>query len=215
MGALDAGKPKVRPLPGTHGVWQVVAVLAVAGQLAAVGALFVWMGLREPAYVAVATGMGGGTAPVVAEDDAGADMQIGVLLTWTVATVTQALTIGFDDWQERIEALRGRFTKGGFDAYLAVLEESLVLERLRKQRQKVSAVAQGAPVLVRVRRLEDGRMGYEVEFPLLLTFYAGEGSKLDEKLAARAVVARMPRKERFAGLALEAVWLARRVEARG
>ncbi len=215
MRGSGVGRSEGGQLPGNHGVWQVATAVAVAGQVATAGTLLVWMSVREPVYVAMATDLSGGAERVVAEDDAGSDMEIGVLLTWTVATVTQALTIGFDDWRERIEGLRGRFTEGGFDVYRAVLEESLVLERLRRQRQKVSAVAQGAPVLVRVGRLADGRLGYEVEFPLLLTFYAGEGSKLDEQLAVRAVVVRAPREERFAGIALEEFWMTRRVESRG
>ena len=185
-----------------HGVWPGLALALAICQALTAGALLAWMTLRETVHVPVAVDAAGRAVRIAGEDDAGADMEEDAMLSWTVTTVTQALDIGFDDWQARIKSVRDAFTEAGFQAYERVLGRSLVLERLRKQRQVVSAVAQGAPVVTRLRRLPDGRTGYEVEFPLLLTFYAGEGAKADERLAVRALVVRMSRAERFAGLAI-------------
>lgn len=195
-----------------HGVWPGLALALAVCQALTAGALLGWMALRETVLVPVAVDVEGRVVRIAGGDDAGADMEEAALLAWTVATVTQALDIGFDDWEARIEGVRHAFTEDGFRSYELVLERSLVLERLRKQRQVVSAVAQGAAVMTRVRTLADGRTGYEVEFPLLLTFYAGEGAKADERLAVRAVVVRMPRSQRFSGLAIAEFVMARKAE---
>ena len=185
-----------------HGIWPGLALAAVVAQALTAGGLLVAMEVQKTAHVAFALDGRGEPAAVWAAEDSEADIEMHVMLTWTVATVTRALDIGFDDWEGRVEAMRGRFTGDGFESYRAVLEKSLVLERLRKQRQVVSAVAQGAAVVTRVRKMGSGRFGYEVELPLLLTFYAGEGAQADVKLAARLLVVRVPRSERMSGLAI-------------
>lgn len=197
-----------------HGPWPALALGLALCQALTAAVLLGSMLLRETVPVALALDAHGHAVPVHGKEDAGEGMEVDVLLAWTVATVTKALDIGFDDWQARMEGMRGRFTEDGFRAYEAVLEHSLVLERLRKQRQVVSAVAQGVPVMARLRTLPDGTVGYEVEFPLLLTFYAGEGERADERLAARALVVRVPRSEQLSGIAIADFLLARKAEGR-
>ncbi len=193
-----------------HGIWPGLTLAAVAAQALTAGGLLAAMQWQERAHAAFAMDGRGEPEAVWAAEDSEADIAIDAMLAWTVATVTQALDIGFDDREGRIEAMRDRFTAAGFGSYRAVLEDSLVLERLRRQRQVVSAVAQGAAVVMRVRKTGSGRLGYEVEVPLLLTFYAGEGARADAKLAARLLVVRAPRPERLSGLAIADFLLGRR-----
>ena len=197
-----------------HGPWPALALGLAVCQALTAAVLLVSMLLRDTVPVVLALDGEGRAVPIHGKEDAGEGMEVDVMLAWTVATVTKALDIGFDDWQARMEGMRGRFTADGFRAYEAVLERSLVLERLRRQRQVVSAVAQGVPVMTRLRKLADGTVGYEVEFPLLLTFYAGEGEKADERLAARALVVRVPRSERLSGIAIADFLLARKAGGR-
>ena len=185
-----------------HRVWRRVAGVALVGQALTAAALVAWMGMRDTVHVAIATDMTGRTLPIVSATDAEAGEAAGFMLTWAVAAVTEAFTMGFHDWRMRVEGVRDRFTEDGYESYRRVLEESLVFQRVGSQGQAVSAVARGAPVLSRVRHFEDGRVGYEVEFPLLLTFWAGEDEKVEEPLKARVLVMRMSRAERVAGIAI-------------
>ena len=193
-----------------HRSWRRVAVLAVLGQVLTVGALLAWMNMRETIYIAIATDTAGRTLPIVSAESAGSSDEIGIVLTWTVGAVTEAFTMGFHDYRRRVEGVRDRFTEDGFDSYMRVLEQSLVLQRVGEQGQVVAAVAEGAPVMSRVRRFDDGGVGYEVGFPLSLTFYEGKGDRVTERLVANALVVRMSRAERLSGVAIAQFWLARR-----
>ena len=192
-----------------HRAWRRVAGIALAGQALTVAALVLWMGMRETVYVAVATDQAGRTLPIVSAENAGAEDEVGFMLTWTVAAVTEAFTMGFHDFRMRVEGVRKRFTADGYESYRRMLEQSLVFQRVGSQGQAVSAVARGAPVLLRVRRFDDGGVGYEVEFPLLLTFWAGEDERVEETLRAKALVMRMSRSERLAGIAVALLHLTR------
>ena len=192
-----------------HRAWRRVAGIALAGQALTVAALALWMGMRETVYVAVATDQAGRTLPIVSAENADAEDEVGFMLTWTVAAVTEAFTMGFHDFRMRVEGVRKRFTDEGYESYRQMLEESLVFQRVGSQGQAVSAVARGAPVLLQVRRFDDGGVGYEVEFPLLLTFWAGEDERVEETLRAKALVMRMSRSERLAGIAVALLHLTR------
>ena len=192
-----------------HRAWRRVAGIALAGQALTVAVLLVWMAMRGTVFIAVATDQAGRTLPIVSAENAGAEDEVGFMLTWTVAAVTEAFTMGFHDWRMRVEGVRDRFTAEGHESYRRVLEQSLVFQRVGSQGQAVSAVARGAPVLLRMRRFEDGGVGYEVEFPLLLTFWAGEDERVEEKLRVKALVMRMSRSERLAGIAIAVLHLTR------
>ena len=192
-----------------HRAWRRVAWIALAGQALTVAALVAWMGMRETVYVAVATDQAGRTLPIVSAENAGAEDEVGFMLTWTVAAVTEAFTMGFHDYRMRVEGVRKRFTDEGYDSYRRMLQQSLVFQRVGSQGQAVSGVARGAPVLLRIRHFEDGGVGYEVEFPLLLTFWQGEDERVEETLRAKALVMRMSRSERLAGIAVALLHLTR------
>ncbi|MYE58087.1 MAG: hypothetical protein F4X35_00650 [Alphaproteobacteria bacterium] len=192
-----------------HRAWRRVAGVALAGQALTIAALVAWMGMRETVYVAVATDPAGRTLPIVSAEAAGADDEVGFMLTWTVAAVTEAFTMGFHDYRMRVEGVRKRFTDDGYDSYRRMLEQSLVFQRVGSQGQAVSAVARGAPVLLQVRHFENGGVGYEVAFPLLLTFWRGEDERVEEKLRAKALVMRLSRSERLDGIAVALLHLTR------
>ncbi len=186
-----------------HRAWRRVAVAAVVGQTLTIGALAAWMESRDTVYIAVATDMSGRTLPIVSAAGVEGEEEIGMVLTWTVGSVTEAFTMGFHDYRGRIEGVRDRFTDEGFDSYQRVLEDSLVFQRIGELGQVVSAVARGAPVLERVRTFADGAVGYQVKFPMSLTFYARADERVVEDLVAEALVVRMARTERLSGLAIE------------
>ena len=88
----------------------------------------------------------------------------------------------------------------GYESFLAGLDQSLFLDRLRDNLQVASAVAQGAPVVTDTRYFE-GRLGWAIEFPLLVTFAAGSRS-VSQDLLARVLVMRVPLSERPAGIGI-------------
>jgi len=161
---------------------------------------------QRPADRVVAATADGRLVPLQSLDEP--VMTGAALAQWTVAAVTDALTFGHHDWRLRLGAARERFTEAGYAGFLAELEDSRILARVRDNRQVVSAVAQGAPVIVDTR-ISAGGLSWELQFPLLLTFSTGD-RELNEQLAMRVLVVRTPRDERPAGIAVEQILAERR-----
>lgn len=182
-----------------HRSWRRAAAwLLVCNALTAFAfAGYVW--LHSTVYVTVAATPDGRLVPLTPLDEP--IMSDAALRNWTVAAVTEAFTLGHHDWRLRLAAVRENFTDAGYESFLDGLNESLFLDRLRDHLQVASAVAQGAPVVTDTRYFR-GRLGWAIEFPLLVTFSAGARS-VSQDLIARVLVMRVPLSERPAGIGIE------------
>ncbi len=181
-----------------HGWRRAAAWLLVCNALTAFAlAGYVWM--HSTVYITVAATPDGRLVPLTPLDEP--IMSDAALRNWTVAAVTEAFTLGHHDWRLRLAAVRESFTDAGYESFLEGLNESLFLDRLRDNLQVASAVAQGAPVVTDTRFFQ-GRLGWAIEFPLLVTFSAGARS-VSQDLIARVLVMRVPLSERPAGIGIE------------
>ena len=143
-------------------------------------------------YITVAATPDGRLVPLTRLDEP--IMSDAALRNWTVAAVTEAFTLGHHDWRLRLASIRGKFTDSGYESFLAGLDDSLFLDRLRDNLQVASAVARGAPVITDTRHFA-GRIGWAIEFPLLVSRFRsgetsglkrGEGSPSDSVASGRA-----------------------------
>ena len=126
------------------------------------------------------------------------------LKNWVTGAVTESLTLGHHDWQMRLSAVREYFSDRGYEEFVEAFRRGDYLERLLKGRQEASAVVQGVPVITDTRLLSGGRWGWELEFPMLITFHAGR-DKESRRFAVKVRVARVPLDERIAGVAIEQI----------
>ena len=128
-------------------------------------------------------------------------MSDAALKNWAVSAVTEAFTLGHHDWRLRLSSVREHFTDAGYESFLQGLNESLFLDRLRDNLQVASAAARGAPVITDTV-IVGGRVGWKVEFPIVVTFSAGRRSIVQE-LVARVLIMRVALSERVRGLGIE------------
>ena len=181
-----------------HGWRRAAAWLLVCNVLTAV-AFAGYVHFHSTVYIAVAATPDGRLVPLTPLDEP--IMSDAALRNWTVSAVTEAFTLGHHDWRLRLAGIREYFSDAGYESFLKGLDESLFLDRLRDNLQVASAVAQGAPVIVDTRFFA-GRVGWAVEFPMLVTFSAGT-RRVSQELVAQVLVMRVPLDERPAGIAIE------------
>ena len=182
-----------------HHGWRRAAAWLLACNLLTVAAFagYVWM--HSTVYIAVAATPDGRLVQLTPLDEP--IMSDAALRNWTVSAVTEAFTLGHHDWRLRLSNVREYFTDAGYESFLKGLDESLFLDRLRENLQVASAVARGAPVIVDTRHF-GGRVGWAVEFPILVTFAAGT-RRISQELIAQVLVMRVALDERPAGIAIE------------
>lgn len=111
------------------------------------------------------------------------------LLNWASETVTNALSLDFLEWRNKLSRVREHFDEAAFPSFLASLTSSGVLDMVREKRLSVSAVISRAPVVV-ASGLVDGKMTWKIEFPLVVSYESSQGVESTQKLMATVLVRR-------------------------
>ncbi len=181
-----------------HGWRRLAAWLTVIAAAEAV-AFAGYIHFHTTVYIAVAATPDGRIIEMTPLDEP--IMSDAALRNWTVSAVTEAFTLGHHDWRMRLAAVRENFTDRGYESFVAGLEESLFLERLTNNLQVASAVARDAPVIT-ATEVRSGKVAWTIEFPLLVTFQAGD-RRASQDLIARVLVLRVPLSERARGIGIE------------
>ena len=191
-----------------HHGWRRIAFVLLGMNVLLTVALWSYIDLHDTVYVTIAATPDGKIIEAQGlEEPVRTDAS---LKNWAVTAVTEAFTFGHHDWRPRLSAVRVYFTDEGFDSFVAGLEESLYLDRIRDNYQVASAVAQGAPVITDARIFGDGRAGWQLEFPMLITFHAGRKTS-STKMVTKVLVMRVPFDERASGIGIEQIFVTKAV----
>lgn len=184
-----------------HAAWRRVALVLVVAVLAlslAVVGLVMRGRPMDRAYAATEDGRVIPLTPL-----AEPVMTQAALRSWVVTALTEAFTLGHHDYRMRLGQVREYFTDDGYESFTEQIEASLLLQRVVEYRQVTAAVAGGAPVITHSHTWK-GRGVWTLETPLLVTFYAGNRQET-EKLLVTALVMRVAREERPAGIGIQQI----------
>ena len=199
----EKGKPETEPLPSGVGEaerligglgWYrlqyqramklaVGLVLVLLACAAAIGLLVI----KQPAprYFAATPDLR--LAPLVPLDKPVLTQQ--GLLNWVTETVSNAVSLDFLEWREKLSRTREHFDEEAFKSFVASLNSSGILEMIRDKRLSVSAVVTRAPVII-ASGLVGGKATWKIEFPLTVSYESSQGVESTQKLMATVLVAR-------------------------
>ncbi len=111
------------------------------------------------------------------------------LLNWVTETVSNAVSLDFLEWREKLSRTREHFDEEAFKSFVASLNSSGILEMIRDKRLSVSAVVTRAPVII-ASGLVGGKATWKIEFPLTVSYESSQGVESTQKLMATVLVAR-------------------------
>ena len=111
------------------------------------------------------------------------------LLNWTTEVITDAISLDFLKWREKLTEVREHFDTAAYKSFLASLNSSGVLEMIREKRLSVSAVVTQAPVIVS-SGLVGGVATWKIEFPLVVSYESSNGVESTQRLLATVLVGR-------------------------
>lgn len=177
----------------------VIVVLAVAVVVLAVSLAFVAMTKRDR---------------ILAQDRAGRLMPVysldqpvytqATVTRWTATAIMETFDLGYNNWRRRLQSSSRFFTEpGGWNSFMEAITKARLIEMLEARQMVMSAVVQGAPVIIDARPV-GGRFQWIVEMPVGLTFQAGKNRE-PQQYCVSATVVQVPTTEKDDGVAIDAI----------
>jgi intracellular multiplication protein IcmL len=130
------------------------------------------------------------------------------LLNWTGEVVTGALSLDFLHWKKKLMSLRNNFDPIGFESFVESLESGGHVKKIEEERLSLSAVMTDAPVIIS-QGLKRGRMTWQIEMPLIISYQSSTGISATQKLLGEIVVERVRPSENPKGVVIRQVVLTR------
>ncbi|MCL1889481.1 MAG: DotI/IcmL family type IV secretion protein [Desulfovibrionaceae bacterium] len=96
------------------------------------------------------------------------------LLNWATKTISNAVSLDFLEWREKLTRSREHFEEEAFKSFVASLNSSGVLDMIRDKRLSVSAAVTRAPVII-ASGLVGGKATWKIEFPLVVSYESSQG----------------------------------------
>lgn len=111
------------------------------------------------------------------------------LLNWVTETISNAISLDFLEWREKLTRSREHFEGAAFVSFVDSLNSSGVLDMIRDKRLSVSASVTRAPVII-ASGLVGGKATWKIEFPLVVSYESSQGVESTQNLMATVLVCR-------------------------
>lgn len=111
------------------------------------------------------------------------------LINWVAEAVSRAYSIDPQNYRRQVGDLQPLFTDDGYGQYITSIKDSGTLELIQKNLLVMSAVAQGAPVVVE-RGTVGGRAFWRLRVPMLVDFRSSAKSSRERRMVTVTVVRR-------------------------
>ena len=188
---------------GYRNMLRVVVAQAVIVILL-VCSLFYVIHIHQPENRYFATTEDGRLVPMISLNQA--NLSKPALMSWVAQSVSEVMTFGFSDYRRRLQEASRNFTKRGWESFTKALDQSGILDSVKENRQVLTTIPSGAPVLLEEGLDKTGRYFWQVEIPIAITYEAGSKRRSDS-LVVKLVIVRVPRLESPYGIGIEQ-WLA-------
>lgn len=123
-----------------------------------------------------------------------------LLLDWAAQAATSILTFGFDDINERFALSRQYFSPEGWESFRASMASGRTIQTVRQYQQVITAIPSAPPTILAYGR-NQGKLGWMVEVPLVLTIRVA-GQERVTRIYARMFVVRLPTTVNPAGIGI-------------
>ncbi|MFA6279434.1 MAG: DotI/IcmL family type IV secretion protein [Bdellovibrionales bacterium] len=133
------------------------------------------------------------------------------VLSWAATGITEIMTFGFGDFDQRILAQRKRFTDQGWQSFLDALIEQKMREGFKMRQLVLTTVPTDAPVIVSKGMEEDDEYNGEektykwvVEMPVIMTYTTNNNVSSANKGIVRLTIVRVSGKQNPTGIGIKA-----------
>lgn len=125
------------------------------------------------------------------------------ILSWSATSITEILTFGFGDFDQRILTQRPLFTSDGWSGFTKAIREQNMRENFKMRQLVLTTVPANMPVIVSKGEDEDGSYNWAVEMPIIMTYTTNNNVTERKRGIVRLTIVRVPPKQNVAGIGIK------------
>jgi len=179
---------------------QGISVAVLAGSLLFVGPFV------QPVYHYYALNPAGDTMPLVGLTMP--NMTNRAILSWTINSVTEIMTIGFGDFESKLFRQKPRFTTDGWDGFVHEFLKQKVGEIFKHNQLVLTTVPSNTPVILSQGKNKQDVYQWEVQVPVIMTYTTNNNVTQHDRTVVTLTIVRVPPKESPEGIAIK-LWRVR------
>ncbi|MGE0109344.1 MAG: DotI/IcmL family type IV secretion protein [Bdellovibrionales bacterium] len=128
------------------------------------------------------------------------------IISWSATAITDILTFGFGDVDQRILAQRSRFTEAGWVSFIKGFFERSVKEKFQGYQLVLTTAPSDMPVIVGKGIDVDGRYKWVVEMPVVMNYATNNLVSSRSQAVIRLILSRVPTEQNTSGIGIDS-WI--------
>jgi len=125
------------------------------------------------------------------------------VLSWAATSVTEILTFGFGDFDQRIGMQHRRFTSEGWESFLRAMATQEVRQGFKSRQLVLTTVPSDMPVIVWEGYNDDQEYQWIVEMPVIMTFVTNNNVSKRSQNIVKLTIVRTPSRKNVGGMAIK------------
>ena len=125
------------------------------------------------------------------------------VLSWVGTSITEILTFGFGDFDQRIFAQRPRFTNTGWESFLKSIRDQNMRSEFKLRQLVLTTAPAETPVIVSKGLDKDKEYVWEVQMPIIMTYTTNNNVRKGDRKLVSLTIARVPSVENVRGLGIK------------
>lgn len=127
------------------------------------------------------------------------------VLSWAATAITEIMTFGFGDFDQRLIAQKTRFTSDGWISFVKALRDQNMRENFKLRQLVLTTVPSNAPVIVAKGESEEEGEDFIwiVEMPVIMTYTTNNNVTSRKKSIARLTIVRVPGTQNISGIGIK------------
>lgn len=126
------------------------------------------------------------------------------ILSWAATSITEIMTFGFGDFDQRILAQRGKFTSEGWESFTKAVRDQQLRSSFKARQLVLTTVPSDAPVIVaKGQEADDDVFHWVVEMPIIMTYTTNNNVAERRRNIIRLTISRVPPRDNVFGVGIK------------
>ena len=125
------------------------------------------------------------------------------VLSWSVTSVTAIMTVGFGDFEQKLNSQKNRFTPKGWESFVNAFYKQEIGQSFKEHQLVLTTVPSNTPVIVSQGINEDKAYQWEVQLPIVMTYATNNNVTRRDHQIAKLKIVRVPTLQNPAGIAIK------------